>query len=37
MHIMNWCVLHGTEAPIDPSNEFVDYRAEVLVLFDVLP
>ena len=37
VHIVNRCVLHGTEAAIDPSNEFVDYGPEVLVFFDVLP
>jgi len=37
VHVMDRCVLHGAEAAIDPSNEFVDYRPEVLVLFDILP
>jgi hypothetical protein len=37
VHVVNWRVLHGPEAAIDPSNEFVDDRPEVLVLLDVLP
>ena len=37
VHVVNRCVLHGTEAAVDPSNEFVDNRPEILVLFDVLP
>jgi hypothetical protein len=37
MHVVNGHEFDGTESSVDLSDEFVDYRSEVLVLFDVLP
>jgi hypothetical protein len=37
MHVVNGHEFDGTESSVDLSDEFVDYRSEVLVLFDILP
>ena len=37
VHKVDWHELDGSEPSINPTNEFVDSRPQILVLFDVLP